>query len=199
MKNGRKRVTNDVELSGTVVGDLAVDADNKYSLGSANKRMKSIFTAAINVLAAVTTFASVALTSATNQIVFGGTTKTTLNSIAPVSNQVITVPDSGVPSSSFLLADSASAQTMNSPLQVNGNVTSTGNIGCSTMTFNANGDQIYFGQSTINNIKTNRVLMVDYSGNNRWVAFTGLSASTGSNRLFVGGGIHIHVQIAHVY
>jgi hypothetical protein len=184
---GKRNIFNtDTIDSPIITGNLTPSLDNVSDIGSSSKRFKTgYFT---TLASSITSFITLALTATLNQVVLGTGNKTTISAPTPGQNQIITLPDSGVSSSSLILSDSASGQTINSTLQVNNNLTTTGNVSCNTMTFNANGDQIYFGAPATNIIKTNRILMMDYSGLNRWVGFTGLSASSGSNRLFIGGG-----------
>jgi hypothetical protein len=117
----RKRVSNDALLKDPVLsGNLIPESDNTWSLGSAQKRLKTGFFNALNVVSAITTFVTLSLSGTLNQITMGTGTTTTVNAPSPGQNQIITVPDSGTGSSQFILANSSTSQTINTGLTLSG-------------------------------------------------------------------------------
>ena len=122
MKNTKKRVSNDFMLQDPVIsGDLLPDAPGKGSLGSVTKKFKSAWIETLNVMATVTTFATIALSATANQIVMGTFKKTTISSTSPANDQTVEIVDSGVANTKFTLQDCGSQQNINSNLNVANN------------------------------------------------------------------------------
>jgi hypothetical protein len=73
----RKQISNGELLKDPVLsGDMVPDSDDVFSVGSATKRLKSLYANTLNGMSQVTNFASIALTATSNQIIFGTTTIT---------------------------------------------------------------------------------------------------------------------------
>jgi hypothetical protein len=127
MQTGKKRISNDDTLVSPVFsGDLTPDKDNSYNIGTPSKRIKSAYFS--NLVGALTNFASLALTAINNQITLGTGTTTTINAPTPAASQTVTIPDSGTSSTSVILADATSPQTVNSILKAGSNFQMTNGV-----------------------------------------------------------------------
>jgi hypothetical protein len=87
--------TNDQLLTDPVLSGEIPDLDGLFSLGSASKRLKSMFAQTLSVVATLTQFASLAIT--TNKIIlWNWKCDDCTQCPTPTNSQVVSVPDSKV-------------------------------------------------------------------------------------------------------
>jgi hypothetical protein len=174
--------------------DIAYDTviTNNYSVGTPAIRfgfdsdtLPSKVSTFIIQSAGIKSIVPVTITPTTNQLILGTTTTTTINAVPPTSSQVLTIPDSKVSASNFILSNGGVDIPVVGPSY---SVPEKGQVVNGTLQLTSAYTPLVFGTNTANTTKTSRIVGWDYAGTNQFCGLMMYSNNSTTNLIAIGGG-----------